>query len=132
MIVHFEILYTSGKAVNDQKIGERSWDDVRERKIMIDKETFHIFNFIKKEEYTGSMEGVRYMLRKGEEGGELFLEVFVWPKPTCFGKTPEEKKRRKKFSFSETGVEDAADWLNEQSVLQKKLWSDRQDSKKAN
>ena len=43
------------------------WENERK---MIDKDKFHMFNYIKKEEYTGSMEGMRYMLRKkeGEEG----------------------------------------------------------------
>lgn len=38
---------------------------------MIDKDKFHMFNYIKKEEYTGSMEGMRYMLRKkkGKKSG---------------------------------------------------------------
>ena len=31
---------------------------------MIEKENFNVLNYIKKEEYTGSMDGMRYMLRK--------------------------------------------------------------------
>lgn len=36
---------------------------------MIDKEKFHHFNYIKKEELSGSMEGMRYMIKKISQGG---------------------------------------------------------------
>lgn len=94
---------------------------------MIDKERFHVFNYVKKEEYCASMEGMRYMLKKKEtetEDGEkkTVLEVIIWPEPYCYAKTEEEKKQRKDFSFSAQGVEEAADWLNEQYKLQRPLW----------
>ena len=44
---------------------------------MIDKEKFHVFNYIKKEEYTASMEGMRYMLKKKEAEGESVLEAVI-------------------------------------------------------
>ncbi|MBP3603171.1 MAG: hypothetical protein J6J79_03365 [Lachnospiraceae bacterium] len=81
---------------------------------MIDKERFHVFNYVKKEEYCGSMDGMRYMLKKKTQDTETFLEAITWPEPYCFAKTEEEKKRRNIFPFSAAGVEEAADWLNEQ------------------
>ena len=89
---------------------------------MIDREKFHIFNYVKKEEYCASMEGMRYMLKKKEAGEETVLEVIIWPEPYCFAKTPEEKKQRKEFEFSGEGVMQAADWLNQQFLEQKSLW----------
>lgn len=94
---------------------------------MIDKERFHVFNYVKREEYCASMDGMRYMLKKkestNEEGqSQSVLEVIIWPEPYCYAKTPEEKKQRKEFAFSVAGVEEAADWLNEQYLLQKPLW----------
>lgn len=89
---------------------------------MIDKEQFHIFNYIKKEEYTASMKGMRYMLKKKEKEEKAVLEVIIWPEPYCYAKTPEEKKQRMEFEFSAQGVEQAADWLNEQYEQQKPLW----------
>ena len=89
---------------------------------MIDKERFHIFNYIKKEEYCASMDGMRYMLKKKDTEEGQKLEVIIWPEPYCYAKTPEEKKQRKEFAFSAAGVEEAADWLNEQYTLQKPLW----------
>lgn len=89
---------------------------------MIDKEKFHVFNYVKKEEYCASMEGMRYMLKKRQKEEDTVLEVIIWPEPYCFAKTPEEKKQRREFEFSAAGVEQAADWLNQQYVEQKPLW----------
>ncbi len=89
---------------------------------MIEKEKFHVFNYIKKEEYTASMDGMRYMLKKKDKEEGSVLEVIIWPQPCCYAKTPEEKKQRKEFEFSAKGVEEAADWLNEQYIQQKPLW----------
>ena len=93
-----------------------------EVKRMIEKEHFHVLNYVKKEEYSASMDGMRYMLKKKEVGDDTKLEVIIWPEPYCFAKTEEEKKQRKEFEFSASGVEMAADWLNEQYVKQKPLW----------
>ena len=80
-----------------------------------------MFNYIKKEEYTGSMEGMRYMLRK-KEGEEVRLEAVIWPEPYGYGATPEQKKQRMEFDFSAKGLEEAVDWMNEQYVGQRNLW----------
>lgn len=89
---------------------------------MIEKEKFHVFNYVKKEEYCASMDGMRYMLKKKEVEDGSRLEVIIWPEPYCYAKTPEENKQRIEFAFSEAGVEEAADWLNEQYSQQKPLW----------
>lgn len=82
---------------------------------MIDREAFFNLNILKKEDYTGSMDGMRYRLVKAEnEEGEAKLRVASWPEPFCFDKTPEEKKTVRDFAFSEEGKKDAADWLNRQ------------------
>lgn len=89
---------------------------------MIAKENFHVFNFVNKEDYIASMKGMRYMLHKKSVEDGAKLEVIIWPEPYCYAKTPEEKKQRMEFDFSPAGVEEAADWLNEQYVQQKPLW----------
>lgn len=89
---------------------------------MIDKEKFHVLNYIKKEEYTGSMKGMRYMLKKKDMEEEARLEVIIWPEPLGYAKTAENKKQRVDFTFSQEGLEEAVDWLNEQYVNQKALW----------
>ena len=60
---------------------------------MIDKDKFHVLNYVRKEEYTGSMDGMRYMLKKKEKEDGSALEVIIWPEPYCFSKTEEEKKQ---------------------------------------
>jgi len=91
---------------------------------MINKDEFHHLNYIKKEELSGSMEGMRYMLKKasGEEGDKL--QTFIWPGPLNFAKTPEEKKTVMEFPFTTEGVEQAADWLNEQYLQNKSVWEE--------
>ncbi|WMC93513.1 hypothetical protein [Kineothrix sp. MB12-C1] len=89
---------------------------------MIEKDKFHVLNYIKREEYTGSMSGMRYMLKKkdGEDGTSL--EVILWPEPFGYAKTPESKKQRMEFPFSQEGLEEAVDWMNEQHEVQRELW----------
>lgn len=89
---------------------------------MIDKERFHILNYVKKEEYSASMGGMRYMLKKKDTGEGSKLEVIIWPEPYCYARTAEEKKQRMEFAFTPGGVMEAADWLNEQYTSQKTLW----------
>lgn len=91
---------------------------------MINKDEFHVFNYIKKEELSGSMEGMRYMLKKiSTEDGDR-LQTTIWQGPLNFFKTPEEKKQVKEFPFSAEGVEQAADWMNEQYLADKEKWEE--------
>ncbi len=83
---------------------------------MIDKEKFNVLNYVKKEEYCGSMDGMRYMLKKKEKEEGARLEVIIWPEPLCYAKTEEAKKQRRE------GVFQAAEWLNQQYMDQKPLW----------
>lgn len=90
---------------------------------MINKEDFVSLNFLKKENYTGSMQGMRYRLSKQGENPELKLEVTIWPEPFSYTVTPDEQKQRVEFEFSKDGKDQAADWLNEQYERQKELWN---------
>lgn len=89
---------------------------------MIDKEKFHVLNYIKKEEYIGSMEGMRYMLKKKAAEDGARLEAIIWPEPFCYGKTPEQKKQRQEFPLNEEGLGQAVDWMNGQYKTQGGLW----------
>lgn len=91
---------------------------------MINKEEFHTFNYIKKEELSGSMDGMRYMLKKvsTEEGDRL--QVTIWQGPLNFIKTPQEKKTVTEFPFSPEGVEMAVEWMNEQYAADKPRWEE--------
>lgn len=94
---------------------------------MIDYDHFHVLNYVKKEEYTGSMNGMRYMLKKKvvprDDQEETCLEVIIWPEPYGYAKTEEEKKFRRNFEFSEDGLKKVVEYLNQQFEDQKALWS---------
>lgn len=89
---------------------------------MIDKQTFHPLNYIKKEEYSGSMEGMRYLLKRDKDGEADVIRVTVWPEPLAIYKTPQEKQTSILVPLSEEGVEQAADWLNEQYESRRDYW----------
>ena len=93
---------------------------------MIDYDHFHVLNYVKKEEYTGSMIVLRYMLKKTvvprDDQEETCLEVIIWPEPYGYARTEEEKKLRKEFPFSEDGLKEAVVYLNQQFEDQRVLW----------
>ena len=57
---------------------------------MIDSSKISL-NFIKKLEYTGGYQGMRYMLRKESRDEDTVLTAYAWPEPFCFSKTAPEK-----------------------------------------
>lgn len=70
-------------------------------------------NYINKERFTGSFEGMRYMLeKKVKEDESKCINVCSWPEPFCFDKTPEDKKQFKEFDFSQNGLDEAWEWLS--------------------
>lgn len=91
---------------------------------MIDKENFHPLNYIKKEEYTGSMDGMRYMLKKEKAGEQDVIRVTIWPEPFGIAKTPDDQKQSIDVPLTKEGVDMAADWLNEQYEEQKERWKE--------
>lgn len=96
-------------------------------------------NYIKKERFTGSYEGLRYLLEKAEividtkeevdtETGEItFIEnketkirVCVWPEPFSFDKTEDDKKTFELFDFNQDGLDKAWEWIGVKQDEQKK------------
>ena len=91
---------------------------------MLDKETFHPLNYIKKEEYSGSMEGMRYLFKKVKSGGQDIIRVTIWPEPLNLLRTPEELKEYIEVPLTTEGVEQAADWINERYEAEKEKWQE--------
>lgn len=92
---------------------------------MIDSAKISI-HYIAKLEYTGSYQGMRYMMKKktikekivDEQGQEKenkkdSLLVYTWPEPLSFAKTDSSKIITQEFAFSQEGKEEAVKWLNE-------------------
>lgn len=75
-------------------------------------------NFIKKEDLTGSYNGMRYIMSHRED---TFLTT-IWPEPFCFEKTPEEQKESREFPLTEEGRNEAISWLNERYEERKSDW----------
>lgn len=80
---------------------------------MLSREDFLSLNFVKKEDFTGSHKGMRFMLHQEEVEEEKKLKVYIWSEPFCFEATPDEEKRSELFAFSEEGLSEAIDWMNE-------------------
>ena len=85
---------------------------------MIDLHGQISMGFLKKRRFTGSFQGMRYLLQKketenGESKTETVLEAVVWPEAMSFESTREEEKVRRDFLFHEDGLWEAAKWLNQ-------------------
>lgn len=91
---------------------------------MLDKETFHPLNYIKKEEYSGSMDGMRYLLKRAKSGEEDVIRVTIWPEPLNLLRTAEHLKESIEVPMTEGGVEQAADWINERYEAEKDKWQE--------
>ena len=81
---------------------------------MLTREAFLSLNFVKKEDFTGSYQGMRFMLHQAQVEEEKKLQVYLWSEPFGFEATPDEKKISRFFAFSEEGLAEAIDWMNEQ------------------
>ena len=68
---------------------------------------------MKKEDFTGSHKGMRFMLHQETAEEEKKLKVYIWSEPFGFEATPDEEKIAALFEFSEEGLAQAIDWMNE-------------------
>ncbi|MCM1569296.1 MAG: hypothetical protein NC081_07595 [Roseburia sp.] len=90
---------------------------------MIQREDILSMEYLKKTEYTGCHQGMRYRLEKAEnEAGEKRLKATVWPEPFNFFSTPEEQKTTELFTFDEDGLGDAIAWMNNRLFEEKERW----------
>ena len=80
---------------------------------MLTRDDFLSLNFVKKEDFTGSHQGMRFMLHQETVEEEKKLKVYVWSEPFGFDATPDEQKLSELFAFSEEGLAQAINWMNE-------------------
>ncbi len=90
-------------------------------------------SFLKKSAYTGSKRGLRYRMAKtekpapqseavnasaaeNEENVEQItvLRLWTWSSKLSFDNTPEEEFHIKDFEFSDSGIEEGLEFLNEE------------------
>ena len=77
---------------------------------MIDKRLVP-YSGLKKEPFSGSHNGMRYMMRSDNGRDSTTFTVFVYPEPWCFEQTPEDQIESHTFDLSEEGLDLAITWL---------------------
>lgn len=65
---------------------------------MIDKRLVP-YGGLKKEPFSGSHNGMRYMMRSDNGKESTTFTVFIYPEPWCFEQTPEDQIERKTLNF---------------------------------
>ena len=72
---------------------------------MITAEDILNMNFYKKEKFTGSYKGMRYLVKKEKDDAENdIFRATVWPGPYNFSTTPDDQKISATFPFTEEGI----------------------------
>jgi hypothetical protein len=86
---------------------------------MIERKDILSPEFLKKDVYTGSYQGMRYRLSMGAEGEQQVLQAVVWPEPYNYFHTEEKHKVSSSFPFTEEGINHAIDWMNQEWETQR-------------
>lgn len=81
------------------------------------------FAGLKKEPFSGSHNGMRYLLIGDDGKNSTTFTVFVYPEPWCFEQTPDEDKQCRSFPLSDEGLDQAVAWLFEQYESRKDYWN---------
>lgn len=109
---------------------------------MITSDDILNMNFYKKEKFTGSYQGMRYLIKKDAVPDEssdsapamtgdslkdapAMTDVFrvtIWPGPYNFASTDDDKKTSATFPFTPDGKDAVVAWLNEQWQSRKSEW----------
>lgn len=80
---------------------------------MIKAEDILSLEYLKKADFTGSHQGMRYRLSCITKEDNKRLQVYVWPEPFNFVTTPEDQKQHEEFDFTQDGIIDAVAWMND-------------------
>lgn len=90
---------------------------------MIRREDILSMEYLKKTEFTGCHQGMRYRLEGVSRGeGPKVLLCTVWPEPFNFFHTSDDKKESAEFPFEEDGIVDAVAWMNDRLFEEKEKW----------
>ena len=90
---------------------------------MIDKKLIPV-NGLKKEPFSGSHRGMRYLFQGDDGESSTTFTVFIYPEPWCFVQTPDENKESAVFPLTEEGMDQAVAWLWERYDADRERWSD--------
>lgn len=89
---------------------------------MIKRDDILSMEYLKKTEFTGCHQGMRYRLEGVSDEQGKQLKVTVWPEPFNYFKTPADQKTEQFFTFDEDGVVDAIAWMNDRLFEEKDRW----------
>lgn len=89
---------------------------------MIERNELLAFNFYKKEKFTGSYNGMRYIIRKATLDEANIFMVSVWPGPYNYESTEDSLKTDKSFDFTEDALLEITDYLNEIYNEKREYW----------
>lgn len=81
---------------------------------MLERKDVMPISFLKKENFTGGNNGMRFRMEKSSLEEESVLLVTAWPEPYCYDATPDEQKVKETFPFTEEGIISGVKWLNSQ------------------
>ena len=95
---------------------------------MIDKRLVP-FSGLKKEPFSGSHQGMRYLLAADNGRDSTTFTAYVYPEPWCFEASPEEDKTLREFPFTPEGVEEAIRWLNASYEEKREYWKECEKNK---
>lgn len=95
--------------------------DRKERQVptLIERHDLLALNFYKSSPFTGSDGNMRYRVEKitedsASEESRTLLQATIWPEPYAYAVTPDDQKVRHTADFSEDGMQQLVDWMNEQ------------------
>lgn len=80
---------------------------------MIERKDILSIPYLKKATFTGSHKGMRFRFAVVKTEEMQYLEVCAWEAPYAYDFTPETQKRKKDVEFSEDGIRQGIEWLNE-------------------
>lgn len=99
---------------------------------MLERKEYMPLTYFKKQKWTGSYRGMRFLFHRvleplpesteEERTEKEGLEVVVWGEPFSYEATNEKEKTKKQFPFSEEGRQAAIAWLEEQYEGRKEEW----------
>ena len=95
---------------------------------MLDRSEFMPLQYFKKQKWSGSYQGMRFMFQKKSvvkddpETKEDVLEVVCWKEPFSYECTPEDEKTFRQFPLSEEGREQGIAWLEQEYENRMEEW----------
>lgn len=103
---------------------------------MIDRNILYTTAFYKTKDswgkevpFYGSYNGMRYKIehiKADEEAGIVeSLRGWIFPEPKCFDETDDELKESKDFPFTNEGIDEACQWLNDSYESKADYWMSR-------